>query len=327
MYASKVRLSSGLKDRARAFSRPDNWRNWFYIACDYATIAGAIWLFYSFPGVPTYLVAVLLISSRMRAFDNLTHDASHRMLFKSRALNDWAGMLFCSFPIGTSPWAYTRSHMVHHNKLGDPQHDPDLIRMAEFGVDRFPVPRIEIVKHLLKVFLLIHTPRYLKGTLRTFIYTDNTPLSERIAFVCFWTTVLSLLTVFGLWQAFLLFWVIPYLTGFQILRYLAEISEHGGLYGSDQEIELVRNNFCNPLWRLVQYPHHDFYHLVHHLFPSVPHFNLPRVHRLLMKDRTYRRGHHCFGYFFAREPGFKSTMGEMVRKSIDEARSAAETPA
>jgi fatty acid desaturase len=319
MRPKPVKLSPTLNAQAGALRRPDNWHNALYLAGDYAIIAGSIAFCVALPNLLTYLVAVVLIASRMRAFDNLTHEASHRLLFKNREINRWAGMLLCSFPIGTSPYAYWRSHMIHHKNLGDPQVDPDLIRYRLFGVDRFPVSRPALAKHLVKVFLLAHTPRYLMGTVRSFIYNRHAPKHERWAMLAYWLAVPTVVTALGVWQGFLLFWVVPYLTVFQILRYLAEISEHGGLYHkSNEEIELIRNNFCNPLWRPLQYPHHDFFHLVHHLFPGVPHYNLRKVHRLLMQDELYRRGHHCFGYFFSREPGFKSTIGEMVRREIEE---------
>jgi fatty acid desaturase len=224
MKPKRVRFARELKAKAWTLARTDNWHNWLAIGGDYAVIVGSLWLFHQLPGVLTYLLALLLISSRMRALDNLTHEASHRLLFKNRRLNDWAGMLLCSFPVGTSPHAYTRSHMTHHNKLGDPMQDPDLIRMTQLGVNRFPLPKREIVKHLGKVLLLIQTPRYLKGAARAFLYAKDTPASERVAFGLYWATVLTLVTVFGLWPLFLLLWVVPYLTGFQILRYLAEIS-------------------------------------------------------------------------------------------------------
>jgi len=31
----------------------------------------------------------------------------------------------------------------------------------------------------------------------------------------------------------------------------------------------------------VLFPHHVNYHLEHHLYPAVPHYHLPRLHRLL----------------------------------------------
>ncbi len=35
------------------------------------------------------------------------------------------------------------------------------------------------------------------------------------------------------------------------------------------------------LGRALLFPHHVNYHLEHHLYPAVPHYHLPRLHRLL----------------------------------------------
>ena len=37
-----------------------------------------------------------------------------------------------------------------------------------------------------------------------------------------------------------------------------------------------------PGWLMwLIFPHHVHYHLEHHLYPSLPHYNLPRAHRAL----------------------------------------------
>ena len=39
---------------------------------------------------------------------------------------------------------------------------------------------------------------------------------------------------------------------------------------------------CQPARRAAAlFPHHVNYHLEHHLYPAVPHYHLPRLHRLL----------------------------------------------
>jgi fatty acid desaturase len=39
----------------------------------------------------------------------------------------------------------------------------------------------------------------------------------------------------------------------------------------------------NLLGRAVLFPHHVNHHLEHHLYPAVPHYHLPRLHRLLVR--------------------------------------------
>jgi fatty acid desaturase len=43
----------------------------------------------------------------------------------------------------------------------------------------------------------------------------------------------------------------------------------------------ARTNLVGPLGRLLLFPHHVNYHVEHHLFPAVPHYRLPALHRLM----------------------------------------------
>jgi fatty acid desaturase len=44
-------------------------------------------------------------------------------------------------------------------------------------------------------------------------------------------------------------------------------------------------------------PHNVNYHLEHHLYPGVPFYNLPELHKALMQNPTYvARAHNTRGY-------------------------------
>ena len=70
-----------------------------------------------------------------------------------------------------------------------------------------------------------------------------------------------------------------------ILR-LRAILEHGGVYDLSSPLTAARSNRSTGsvgAWiaRALLFPHHVNYHLEHHLYPAVPHYNLPRLHQLL----------------------------------------------
>lgn len=299
--------------RIRQLKRSDNWSNIFYLLADYGQIFSAILLVNTFPSFGTYIIALLLIGSRMRALENLNHETSHHHLFRHPFLNRWIGLILCGFPIGISLKVYQESHLSkHHPYLGDPEKDPDRLRYKELGIELFPISRSQLIFHLIKVFCLIHVPRYIQSNIRFSVHSSNIPGDERVARWTLWLMVMTILTIFGWWWNFILFWVLPFLTSFQIIRYLAEMSKHGGLYGSNHEIELTRNNFCHPILRFFLYPHGDYFHLVHHLFPSIPHYNLGRAHRILLYDDEYCQAHHCYGFFLPTHPDRRSTLEEMM---------------
>jgi len=70
-----------------------------------------------------------------------------------------------------------------------------------------------------------------------------------------------------------------------ILR-LRAICEHGAVRDFSSPLTAARSNrasggIVNALGRALLFPHHVNYHLEHHLYPAVPHYRLPHLHRLL----------------------------------------------
>jgi fatty acid desaturase len=306
-------FDSPIRKRISKISKADNWTNLPYLLADYMAIIFSIWISITYPLPPVYFVVVLVIGSRMRALENLTHESSHKNLFLNPLMNRWVAMVLCSFPIFTSHYTYLISHALHHLFLADVEKDPDRGRAREIGTESFPTPRWKLIVHIFSIFTLIKIPQYLWGSVKGFVYSPNIPRDEQIARLFFWTIIFSLLQVFGIWWYFICFWIVPFLTSFQIIRYLAEMSEHLGLYDAESEIELTRNNFCNPLLRWFLYPHGDYFHLVHHLFCCIPHYNLGIAHRILLADENYQnKGHHCYGYFLTTNPDRPSTLEELM---------------
>ncbi len=74
------------------------------------------------------------------------------------------------------------------------------------------------------------------------------------------------------------------------------MAEHSGL-NNDTELTANRNTFGMHWTLFLLHPHHDNYHLVHHLFPAIPHYNLKKAHTILMQNKKYREAHHCTRFF------------------------------
>lgn len=294
--------------------RTDNWRNFAFLAYDWTLIAGAAVGAEAAKDGPlrwcVYLIAIVVIGSRQRGLMNLVHEASHRKLFRNRALNDWAGRLLAAFPLLASLEAYVCAHCRHHGFLGDAEKDPKTKRYDQLGLIVVPRKLREFVgKHLLKPLLLGHVPFNVLGA----IDWKGEPARERVARATFWIVMIPVIVLLGLTTQVVLYWVVPFLTTFQVIRYYTEMAEHAGL-DMDDPWTATRNWTGSFLARWLLAPHYDdSYHLVHHLFVWIPHYRLGEAHRILMHVPEYAAGHHCDGFFFPRRPDAPSVVQDIAR--------------
>jgi fatty acid desaturase len=82
-------------------------------------------------------------------------------------------------------------------------------------------------------------------------------------------------------------WLLPLVTVLQPILRLRAICEHGAVDDLGSPLTAARTNrttgrWANRIARIFLFPHHVNYHVEHHLYPSVPHYHLPALHRLLL---------------------------------------------
>ena len=83
-----------------------------------------------------------------------------------------------------------------------------------------------------------------------------------------------------------LLWVLPLVTVVQAILRLRAIAEHGATADFSSPLTAARTNVA-PAWlEWLIFPHHVNYHIEHHLYASVPHYNLPALHAEMMKSRV-----------------------------------------
>ncbi|HEY8248450.1 MAG TPA: fatty acid desaturase [Hyphomicrobium sp.] len=98
------------------------------------------------------------------------------------------------------------------------------------------------------------------------------------------------------WAYFGLLWLVPVFTAFPLFMILRQWVQHGnadrGRY-TNTRVFLV-----GPLVRYAVFPWGMDYHLPQHLMASVPHYNLKQLHKIMLRDREYRKkGVVVEGYF------------------------------
>ncbi len=80
----------------------------------------------------------------------------------------------------------------------------------------------------------------------------------------------------------------PYCTWHIAAQYTRLVCEHSGAIAEHPDFARTRSTMPGWLGRLLVLPHHIGYHLEHHWYPSVPWYNLPRLHRALQRDPAFR---------------------------------------
>ena len=91
---------------------------------------------------------------------------------------------------------------------------------------------------------------------------------------------LALLTALGRPELYLL-WAAAWLTTHTLVTRIRSIAEHALTPDPDDPLGNTRTAIARWWERLLIAPHRVNYHLEHHLLMTVPHYNLPRMHRLL----------------------------------------------
>jgi fatty acid desaturase len=236
-------------------------------------------------------IAVVLIAPLQHALFVLAHDAAHYRLYQTRWLNDAVGRL-CGTIAGVSMCTYRVIHRLHHNHLYGPQ-DPDI---ALHG--GYPRGKAYLAKKLAKDIAgltAFKTFAYFFGLPSMNVETGkaerplddtsarlrSTALRDRWTVLGFHVAAPVVAFAAGWGWQYLVLWVLPAVTLLQAILRLRAICEHGAVTDYSSPLTAARTNFA-PAWqRYVLFPHHVNYHVEHHLYPAVPHYNLPALHAVL----------------------------------------------
>jgi fatty acid desaturase len=123
---------------------------------------------------------------------------------------------------------------------------------------------------------------------------------------------LSLLTDHMAALYYALLWLVPLFTSFSFFMILRQIVQHGN--GDRGWLTNTRVFFVAPVIRFAVFPMGQDYHLPHHVFATIPHYRLARLHEHLMNYEEYRE--HAVtveGYFrAARQPQTNPTVVDVL---------------
>lgn len=281
-------------DELSAVTAKSNLRAAWLLLSNYLIVAAAFALAALWPNPLTILLAVMLLGARQLGFGILMHEAGHRLLFRSRAVNEWVAHWLIAPPTFGNVAAYMRGHLEHHRLAGTAD-DPDLANYRDY-----PIPRSRLRRKLWRDISGQTGWRTVKriglglANVRRLDPETRTTLLRGLGF-----NLLLLALLIALGHAWLyLLWVAGFVFVNPLVSRIRQVGEHGAvpdLFDGDPR----RNTRTIPpsaLERLFICPHQVSYHLEHHLLPSVPIYRLRTLHRLLTQKGFYDDVHFPSGY-------------------------------
>jgi fatty acid desaturase len=270
-------LSSEKRSAIRSLHELSPARNWTALVFA-GTWIGASWMTQESRLWPARITGIVLSGAALHALAILMHEAVHGNLFRRRTLDRWAGF-FLGAPALLSCAAYRANHLLHHrhNRTAlDPDEFTNLSRNpAVLSAAFYAWPLLGMPAYLFHV--PIHALRRGTRTQRRQIALELCLLAGLYAAVVFSAVRLGRL------GALLDVWIYP-MAAASLLGAVRGWAEHT-MTLPGHPLTQTRTVTSNALVSFFMCNLN--YHLEHHLYPGVPWYNLPQLHRLLEED--YRR--------------------------------------
>jgi fatty acid desaturase len=243
----------------------------------------ALWL-----NVYTVVGCFLVVGTNFYALYVILHDGMHRRLFTSVRRNDfWTDVLIMG-SIGGITRLNRHNHMKHHHVTCFPD-DPDRFKYVHDGKEPF-----------------FHFTVFLSGLASMLPAARNVFLgltqSERagpryaardLTIILIWQSALiGGLSYFIAWWAYPVLWLAPaYVLGFRadMVRVFCEHSMMTSDASADESMRLIT---YDSFWleKLFFAPRNMNYHMVHHLWTSIPYYNLPKADGIIRQSAAVRSG-------------------------------------
>jgi fatty acid desaturase len=265
-------------------------RHLAYAARQFGIIAAGSVVLWRFDNPLVWVPFAILQGFTFFNMTTLLHEVVHSSVFHQRRprANRALGLLY-AITSGISASQFTRWHLDHHDNLGSWEDDPKRHWLSPKRNARW-YKLLYCTPALIPIYFRAAAKEgrsYPKALRRTIAL-------ERLATVIIQVGVAVALGVFGGTGVLLRVWAIPYFLVFPVAFTLNRLGQH---YDIDPAHPLKWSTVMAPsrLWDFLFL--YSNYHAEHHYFPSVPFYNLRRLHlrlrplyaQLGLRTHTYRQ--------------------------------------
>ena len=287
-------------DTHEALKKKSNLKAGLALLNTYSVLAATLALAFYMQTWYVTILAVIVLASRQLSLAVLMHECAHNSLFASKGVNQWVGKWLCGAPILVELDGYRKYHLQHH-KLAGTSDDPDFPNYEPYPIKKASWRR-KLIRDLLGVtgiknligmvmmyaetneFDLSYKPKKLAEKVRVSVFVKNV-LRNMWPFIVVHLVFIALLATFDALSLYAL-WLVSYLTLFSVILRIRNAAEHASVPDllSDDPRMNTRTTLA-PWWQSWLFcPNGVNYHMEHHISPSVPAYNLRKLHRCLRKQ-------------------------------------------
>ena len=252
-----------------------NFRNAISVTSIYVQTFFIIWVALELHNPITYVIAFLLMGRAHAQLLALMHESVHRLLFRNRKLNDFAGRWLLGYMSFVNTDGYRYVHMAHHREEFGPN-EPDIPLYANY-----PITRASFWRKMRRDGLGSTGFRMLRGQFMSLFKTDPQQLNTQRKIFSLHAVLLILSVIFVNPWVYVMLWLVPYITVWRVMNRLRSIAEHGGLRADDDR-RVTTHSVKQHLFSSFYFvPFNLGWHIAHHTDSGIPFRSLPKYHRQL----------------------------------------------
>ena len=241
---------------------------WLFVLAMGALVAGIVG---HLIGGLSAVATVAINTTAIYLLFTVMHDSMHRTAHESRFINDLLGRL-SAVPLTVTMPLFRAVHYEHHSHTNDPERDPDLIVATR--------PRWALPFWCLAI--VVHYRRHYFGRR---LWRDRSDLVEAIAMECVLFGAIIVAAATGTLATLAVVWLVPALIAVTVLALCFDFLPHYPYESKERYLDtrIYPGRVLNALLLGQNY------HLIHHLWTTIPWYRYQRVFDQI-EDQLVDRG-------------------------------------